>query len=223
MPYAYGASTNYSPNQTTSTNTGNNNKEKYRTSTTYQTSVTPQQIKTNKKKVELATGKSQLDNYQVKKVPAIIPFSTILNTAQKLRQKSFEANRKFYQEKVLKSKNKSGYVDTLESYESYMKDRLAGKTDAYGNPAPNQGGNDGGNNNQVKVTEPVILKKNIGGTTVQTTEAKLAEDKKKSEEEYDARITKKKGRKKNILISSQGVTQTSSNYSLGKPTLLGMV
>jgi hypothetical protein len=84
-------------------------------------------------------------------------------------------------------------------------------------------GNDGENNNQVKVTEPVILKKNIGGTTVQTTEAKVAEDKKKSEEEYDARITKKKGRIKNILTSSTGVTQTSSNYSLGKPTLLGMV
>ena len=82
---------------------------------------------------------------------------------------------------------------------------------------------DGGNNNQVKVTEPVILKKNIGGTTVQTTEAKVAEDKKKSEEEYDSRKTKKKGRAKNILTSSRGVTQTSSNYSLGKPTLLGMV
>ena len=85
------------------------------------------------------------------------------------------------------------------------------------------GNNDGGNNNQVKVTEPVILKKNIGGTTVQTTEAKVAEDKKESEKEYDARITKKKGRRKNILTSSTGVTQTSPNYSLGKPTLLGMV
>jgi len=82
---------------------------------------------------------------------------------------------------------------------------------------------DGGNNNQVKVTEPVILKKNIGGTTLQTTQAKVAEDKKESEEEYDSRKTKKKGRAKNILTSSRGVTQTSPNYSLGKPTLLGMV
>ena len=78
-------------------------------------------------------------------------------------------------------------------------------------------------NNQVKVTKPVILKKNIGGTTVQTTEAKLAEDKKKSEEKYDARKTKKKGRRKTILTSVKGITKTSADYSLGKPTLLGKV
>jgi len=216
MPYAYGTSTNYSPNKTTSTNTGSNNKEKYRTSTTYQTSVTPQQIKTNKKKVELATGKSQLDNYQVKKVPAIIPGSTILNAAQKLRQKSFEKNRKFYQEKVLKSKNKSGYVDTLESYESYMKNRLSGKTDAYGNVNPGYG-MDKGNNIQIqKVT--------AGGQTILTkektpAETKVAEEKK----EYDARQTKKKGRRKNTLTSSQGVMKTSADYSLGKKSLLGQV
>ena len=40
---------------------------------------------------------------------------------------------------------------------------------------------DGGNNNQA--TEPVILKKNIGGTTLQTTQTKLTEDKKESKEE----------------------------------------
>jgi hypothetical protein len=174
MPYAYGASTNYSSNKSTSTNTGNNNKEKYRTSTTYQKSVTPQQIKTNKKKVELATGKSQLDNYQVKKVPAIIPGSTILNAAQKLRQKSFEANRKFYQEKVLKSKNRSSYVDTLDSYKEYMANRLSGKTDAYGNVNVNYGRDNEGNVQQKKV---------VGGQTIltkeKTPEEKTIEEKKK--------------------------------------------
>ena len=73
------------------------------------------------------------------------------------------------------------------------------------------------------VSAAVILKKNIGGTTVQTTEAKLAKDKKKSEEEYDARKTKKKGRRKTILTSVKGITKTSADYSLGKPTLLGKV
>jgi len=203
-------------NYSSPSNKGNNNKEKYRTSTTYQTSVTPQQIKTNKKKVELATGKSQLDNYQVKKVPAIIPGSTILNAAQKLRQKSFEKNRKFYQEKVLKSKNRSGYVDTLESYESYMKNRLSGKTDAYGNVNPGYGVDKDNNIQTQKVT--------AGGQTILTKtktpeETKVAEEKK----EYDARQTKKKGRRKNTLTSSQGVMKTSADYSLGKKSLLGQV
>ena len=85
-----------------------------------------------------------------------------------------------------------------------------------GRTISNQGGND--NNNQ-----PVIIEKNVGGKTVQTTEAKVEEDKAKSEKEYDARITKKKGRKKNILTSSQGVMKTSADYSLGKKSLLGQV
>ena len=213
---SYNAGIKSSPKKSTPSNTGNNNKEKYKTSTTYQKSVTSQQIKTNKKKVELATGKSQLDNYQVKKVPAIIPGSTILNAAQKLRQKSFEKNRKFYQEKVLKSKNKSGYVDTLESYESYMKNRLSGKTDAYGNVNPGYGVDKDNNIQTQKVT--------AGGQTILTktktpAETKVAEEKK----EYDARQTKKKGRRKNTLTSSQGVMKTAADYSLGKKSLLGQV
>ena len=205
MVYAYGTSKNYSPNKTTSTNTGNNNKEKYRTSTTYQTSVTPQQIKTNKKKVELATGKSQLENYQVKKVPSYIPGATILNAAQKLRQKSFEKNRKFYQEKVLKSKNKSGYVDTLESYESYMKNRLSGKTDAYGNVNPGYGVDKDNNIQTQKVT--------AGGQTILT----------KTKTPAETKVAEEKGRRKTIRTSSLGVTKTSADYSLGKKTLLGQV
>ena len=213
---SYNAGIKTKPKKSTPSNTGNNNKEKYKTSTTYQKSVTSQQIKTNKKKVELATGKSQLDNYQVKKVPAIIPGSTILNAAQKLRQKSFEKNRKFYQEKVLKSKNKSGYVDTLESYESYMKNRLSGKTDAYGNVNPGYGVDKDNNIQTQKVT--------AGGQTILTktktpAETKVAEEKK----EYDARQTKKKGRRKNTLTSSQGVMKTAADYSLGKKSLLGQV
>jgi hypothetical protein len=83
------------------------------------------------------------------------------------------------------------------------------------------GNNNNGNDNNNQPAEPVIVQKNIGGQTVQTTEAKVAEEKK--DKEYDARQTKKKGRKKNILTSAKGVTKTSSDYSLGKPTLLGMV
>ena len=69
--------------------------------------------------------------------------------------------------------------------------------------------------------EPIIVKKNIGGTEVQTTDAKLAEEKKKKEEaedEYDARRTKRRGRRMTILTSQTGA---GGNLVLGKPTLLG--
>jgi len=48
-----------------------------------------------------------------------------------IRKKTEDVNRKFYEEKVVPS-GKSKAPD----YETYMKDRLAGKTDAYGNLSP---------------------------------------------------------------------------------------
>jgi hypothetical protein len=179
--------------------------------------TTTSTFKQSKNKVELATGKSQLDNYKVKEVPAGVPGSLILNAAQKARQKSFEINRKFYQEKVLKSKNRGGYVDTLESYSSYMENRLSGKTDAYGNVNPGYGRDRDNNIQTQKVT--------AGGQTI-LTKAKTVEETKvaeKKEEEYDKRKTKKKGRRKTMLTSAKGITKTSADYSLGKPTLLGKV
>jgi hypothetical protein len=53
------------------------------------------------------------------------------------REKTEAANRKFYEEKVVPA-GKSKAPD----YETYMKDRLAGKTDAYGNKITSTG--DGG-------------------------------------------------------------------------------
>lgn len=214
MPYAYGTSKNYSSNKSTSTNTGNDNREKYRTSTTYKKSVTPQQIKTNKKKVELATGKSQLDNYQIPKNKGKGPLSILLNIGRDARQKSFEINRKFFQEKVLKSKNRSGYVDTLDSYKEYMANRLSGKTDAYGNVNLNYGRDNDGNVQQKKV---------VGGQTILTKEKTPEEKTIEEKKEYDERITKKKGRRKNIKTGSLGITQNSADYSLGKKSLLGQV
>ncbi|UWJ03705.1 hypothetical protein Skadi4_57 [Pelagibacter phage Skadi-4 EXVC104P] len=84
------------------------------------------------------------------------------------------------------------------------------------------GNNNGGNDNNNQPAEPVIVQKNIGGQTVQTTEAKVAEDKKEATL-YDPRKTKKKGMTKNILTSKQGVMKTAADYSLGKKSLLGQV
>ena len=218
MPYGYGTSTNYSSNKnkSTSTNTGNNNRESYRTSTTYQKSVPPQRVKTAKKEYDDATGRSRLDNMKVKKVPAEVPFSTILNAGQKFRQKTLDKNVEYF--KGLKSRGKATqYELTDEGYKEYMRDRSAGKIDAAGNVNINYGRDNEGNVQQKKV---------VGGQTILTKE-KTAEEtkvaKEKKEKEYDERITKKKGRRKNIRTGSLGVTQNSADYSLGKKSLLGQV
>ena len=78
-------------------------------------------------------------------------------------------------------------------------------------------GNVGRDNDNNQSAQPVIVKKNIGGTEVQTTETKLAENETESEE-YDARKTKRRGRRKTILTSQSGA---KGNLVLGKPTLLG--
>jgi len=134
---------------------------------------------------------------------------TVGAVTKPFRDATEEVNRKFYEEKVVPAgKSKA------PNYETYMKDRLAGKTDAYGNPTPNQGG---GNNNNNQPVKPVIVKKNIGGTEVQTTEAKLAEEK-AADDEYDMRKTKRRGRRQTILTSQTGAR---GNLVLGKPSLLG--
>ena len=106
-----------------------------------------------------------------------------------------------------------------EVYKGYIDNRTSGKTDAFGNVNPGYGRDRDNNVQTQKVT--------AGGQTILTKEktpeeAKAAETK-KEETEYDARQTKKKGRRKNVLTSSQGVMKTAADYSLGKKSLLGQV
>ena len=103
-----------------------------------------------------------------------------------------------------------------EVYKSYINNRTSGKTDAFGNVNPGYGRDRDNNVQTEKVT--------AGGQTILTKtktpeETKVAEEKK----EYDARQTKKKGKRKNILTSQRGVTKNSSDYSLGETSLLGRV
>jgi hypothetical protein len=65
------------------------------------------------------------------------PFSIGANFASPFLHKMKQGNIDFFRDKVLKSKNRAGYVNTLESYKEYMKNRLGGQTDAYGNTHPN--------------------------------------------------------------------------------------
>ena len=122
----------------------------------------------------------------------------------------------------MKFANKKGInIQGLSTEEILSKD-FKTKLDAQGytREVPTDNTRDNDNNNQP--AEPVIVKKNIGGTEVQTTQAKLDEEKDK-DDKYDVRKIKKKGRTENILTSSKGVTKVSDDYSLGKKSLLGMV
>lgn len=233
MPYGYGASKNYggstarekgaARNRTQSTSTKKSSPAKTSTGPNPHTDsgssktsvVTSKQIKESKEKVNLATGKSQLDNYEVGKVPAFIPGSTILNAAQDLRQKSFEANRKFFREKVLTSKNRGKYVDTLESYSSYMKARGAGTADAYGNPIAQRR-----DDRRVitQVQKAAVAQAPSGPTTSEVSQSTSAYGGELTDEQKALRV-KKRGRKQTILTQPTGLG--GSEPLITKKKLLG--
>tara|TARA_R110002049_G_scaffold189408_1_gene357778 strand:- start:36 stop:710 length:675 start_codon:yes stop_codon:yes gene_type:complete len=210
---SYNAGIKSSPQKSTPSNTGNN-RENYR-STQYSSQPKTSTFKQSKKKATDAVGRSNLDNLKVAKVPIGVPGSIILNAAQKFRQKTLDKNVEYF--KGLKSRNPNLKYDlTDEGYKSYMKDRLDGKITASGNVNAGYGRDRDNNIQTQKVT--------AGGQTILTkektpAETKVAEEKK----EYDARQTKKKGKRKNILTSSQGIIKLASDYSLSDKNLLGRV
>ena len=141
--------------------------------------------------------------------------SPVLNLIKNnpISKKTEEVNRKFYNEKVVPAgKSKA------PNYETYMKNRLAGKTDAYGNAINNQGG--GSENNtisQVTASAPTVAE--VDQATTDTSATETAE----TTEANRLLKIKKKGRSQSIISGSQGVTKTSTDYSLGKKSLLGRV
>ena len=98
------------------------------------------------------------------------------------------------------------------TYKTYMSERSSGMIDAYGNPgSATRGGPD---NN----APPILQKKVVGGRTLVAeapTSTEIAE--KEEAEKYDARKTKKRGRRRTIF--QQG---TSKDFTLSKPILLGV-
>ena len=86
----------------------------------------------------------------------------------------------------------------------------------------NNGGGGGGNDNnntikQVTETAPTVAE--VDQVTTDTTPIETAE----TTEANRLLKIKKKGRSRSIMTSAKGVTKTSSDYSLGKPSLLGQV
>ena len=215
MPYAYtsGSNTQSTSKKSTSSNTRPNPHKSSGTSkSTYVSPAAAKRQKANVKASILKKGAEDLTNYKVKQVPIIGPVSLLANTltGTKLRQLSFEKNREFYRKKVLTSKNVGKYEDTLESYKSYMKSRMSGETDAYGNPI-SKGGNG----------RPVV-EKFVGGRTILAqapTEAEVSQSDatNAAETKLTKRRVKSRGRKMNIYA------QAKDKLILGKKSLLGYV
>ena len=166
-------------------------------------------------KVKADKGRDDLTNYQVKKVGGVgvIPF--VMNAAQGLRQKTFEVNRDFFRNKVLTSKNRGGYTDTLDSYSAYMKARGAGTIDAYGNPLSQGGGND--NNNTL--VSGVVTNDGIVGSNAMKTPEEIKKEEEKKNKTSGIILAKRRGRSDTILTGSTGLTDEDT--LINRRTLLG--
>ena len=176
----------------------------------------PNQMVKNKQKEKFKT--TDKFGYPIKKntIQKIADKSPVLNLIKNnpFSKKTEQVNREYYDTKV---KNYSG--NTKGTYEDYIRSRGRGEVDAMGRTISN----DGGNNNNQAVETPLKagifpMPKIDGGEKaiiLPTTSEDTIEKRKKK--------TKATGRSKSIMTSAKGVTKTSSDYSLGKPSLLGQV
>ena len=126
-----------------------------------------------------------------------------------------EENREFYETKV-----RPAGISKAPDYETYMTDRLAGKTDAYGNVNPNY---DKGSNGGNKIKSEAIAQ---APTTAEVSQSAAtdATSLDSATTMTDTSILKKKrtnakGRSTTILTSSAGLKDT--NLKLGTASLLG--
>ena len=90
---------------------GNADKQKKQTTITKQDA---KKYRTSKEKTRKSVSKSKLDNYQIPKSDAPGMLGIALNATQKLRQKSFEKNRDYFQENVA---GKRRFENTFEDYQ----------------------------------------------------------------------------------------------------------
>ena len=117
----------------------------------------------------------------------------------------------------VETRNKKANDDAAKSglNADYQGETYSGKSKNNNNN--NNGGGDGGkgNNNNSNITQATKTK----SPTVETKVEKAAD---LTAEQILLR-NKKRGRASSIMTSSQGVGKTSSNYELGKTSLLGRV
>ena len=162
------------------------------------------------KKSKVKPVKRDKFGYTVKENPVkkFISGGGIIGAVTKpFREKTEAANRKFYEEKVVPA-GKSKAPD----YETYMKNRLAGKTDAYGNPI-SQSDNGGAIASSGQVVQAPEV---TAPTTAEVSQATTT----KAEDPIELRKRRAKARGRTPTIMT-GVTGATGSLTLGKPSLLG--
>ena len=201
---------NYS-SPTTSNNSADNRRENYRNTPAAKASA--KKAATISKANRIKNDETAFDNYTYTK-PKFIP-SIIGNVlaATGIFEKGFAVNKAYYEKNVM---GKNNFTKSIDSYKDYMSKRNSGEIDAMGRTISREGG--GGN------IQPGITK-NIGGSTIQTTAPTEAEVSQSETANADAAAlkVKKRGRSMTMMSGAKGVTRTSSDYSLGKKSLLGIV
>ena len=211
---SYNAGISSSPQKSTPSNTGNNNKDTYRTTTQYKsTPVSGPTYAARKAAVETANAAAAFKNlkYTGSNAPSIL--GKILD-ATGVSKNTFNKNLSLYKKSVM---NKNGFKESEKDFKRYMAERGSGKIDAMGRTMQTGGG--------AADNQPTVIKKNIGGSTIQTTAPTEAEVSQSEAANADAAAlkVKKRGRSASIMTGSKGVTKTSTDYSLGKKSLLGRV
>ena len=119
------------------------------------------------------------------------------------------------------NKQKAAAKAQKEAFGNYDKSKTNPNNDIQTSKNTNNNNNGGGDGNntitQVTQTAPTVAE--VDQVTTDTTPTETAE----TTEANRLLKIKKKGRSASIISGSQGVTQTSSDYSLGKKSLLGRV
>ena len=198
---------NYS-SPTTSNNGGDNRRENYRNTPAAKASA--KKAATISKTNKIKDNATAFNNLRYTQSDTIL--GKIANTFG-IGEKSFNANKSYYEKNVV---GKNNFTRSVDSYKDYMKKRGSGEIDSMGRTKRTGSGRGD--------IQPGITK-NIGGRTIQTTAPTEAEVSQSEAANADAAAlkVKKRGRSQSIMTSSQGVTKMASNYSLGKKSLLGRV
>jgi hypothetical protein len=120
-------------------------------------------------------------------------------------------NKSKFQELSVEKQNKM--------YSEYSEKRMSGKIDAYGREIRPEGGGPIGTQPPPAFALPIPTPES-GPTTAELSQSAATD----ADTEANRLLKiKKKGRSQSIMTGSKGVTKTSTDYSLGKKSLLGRV
>ena len=190
-----------------SNNSGDNRRENYRNTPAAKAAAV--KAATSSKTNKIKNDKTAFNNLRYTQSDTIL--GKIANTFG-IGEKSFNANKSYYEKNVI---GKNNFTRSVDSYKDYMKKRGSGEIDSMGRTKRTGSGSDNNNViNEVTKNAPTVAE-----VSQVTTADAAAED---TEANRLLKI-KKRGRSKSILSGSQGVTKMASDYTLGVKNLLGRV